>query len=460
MVWGFESPPAHHTKSATNERIFLIMAVTVETLEKLERRITLTLAAATINSEVASRLKKLSRTVKADGFRPGKVPMSVVAQRYGYSVHSEVMNDKVGQVFSQAVTEAKLRVAGAPRITEKESTAEAEEMSFDATFEVYPEVKLGDLSGAEVERVSTEVTDGAIDKTLDILHKQRRTFAQRAATEGAEEGDRVSIDFEGKIDGVPFDGGKAEGFQFLIGEGQMLEAFDKAVRGMKSGESKTFPLQFPDDYQSKDVAGKEADFLVTIKKIEVQNLPEVNEAFAKSLGIKEGTVDGLRADVKRNLEREVKFRVLARNKAAVMGALVKAAELDVPKSLVNSEVERMVEGARADLKKRGVKDAETAPIPSEMFQPQAERRVRLGLVVGELVRTNNLQAKPDQLQAHIEEMAQSYEKPSEVVRWYLGDRQRMAEVEAVVTENNVANFVLGQAKVTDKVLPFDELMAA
>ena len=436
------------------------MAVTVETLEKLERRITLTLAAATINSEVASRLKKLSRTVKADGFRPGKVPMSVVAQRYGYSVHSEVMNDKVGQVFSQAVTEARLRVAGAPRITEKEGTSEAEEMSFDATFEVYPEVKLGDLSVAEVERVSTEVTDAAIDKTLDILRKQRRTFAQRAASEGAEEGDRVSIDFEGKIDGVPFDGGKAEGFQFLIGEGQMLEAFDKAVRGMKAGESKTFPLQFPDDYQGKNVAGKEADFLVTIKKIEVQNLPEVNEAFAKSLGIKEGMVDGLRADVKRNLEREVKFRVLARNKAAVMGALVKAAELDVPRSLVNSEVERMVEGARADLKKRGVKDAETAPIPSEMFQPQAERRVRLGLVVGELVRTHNLQAKPDQLQAHIEEMAQSYEKPSEVVRWYLGDRQRMAEVEAVVTENNVANFVLSQAKVTDKVLPFDELMAA
>ena len=436
------------------------MAVTVETLEKLERRITLTLAAATINTEVESRLKKLSRTVKADGFRPGKVPMSVVAQRYGYSVHYEVMNDKVGQVFSEAVNEAKLRVAGAPRITEKEGTPEVGHVSFDATFEVYPEVKLGDLSVAEVERVSTEVTDAAIDKTLDILRKQRRTFAQRPASEGAEEGDRVSIDFEGKIEGVPFDGGKADGFQFLIGEGQMLEAFDKAVRGMKAGESKTFPLQFPDDYQGKDVAGKEADFLVTIKKIETQNLPEVNEAFAKSLGIKEGTVDGLRADVKRNLEREVKFRVLARNKASVMEALVKVAELDVPNALVKGEVERMVEGARADLKKRGIKDAETAPIPAEIFQDQAERRVRLGLVVGELVRTHKLQAKPEQLQSHIEEMAQSYEKPAEVVRWYLGDRQRMAEVEAVVVENNVADFVLGQAKVTDKALPFDELMAA
>ena len=436
------------------------MAVTVETLEKLERRITLTLAAATINSEVETRLKKLSRTVKADGFRPGKVPMSVVAQRYGYSVHYEVMNDKVGEVFSSAVKEANLRVAGAPRIAEKEGTPEAGQVLFDATFEVYPDIKMGDLGSAEVERVSTEVTDAAIAKTIEILRKQRRTFAQRPATGGAEADDRVTIDFEGKIDGVPFDGGKADAFQFIIGEGQMLETFDKAVRGMKSGDSKTFPLQFPEDYQGKEVAGKEADFLVTVKKIESQNLPEVNEAFAKSLGIKEGTVEGLRADVKRNLEREVKFRVLARNKASVMDALIKVAELDVPNSLVNGEIERMVEGARADLKKRGIKDAETAPIPNDIFQPQAERRVRLGLVVGELVRSNNLQAKPDQLQAHIEEMAQSYEKPSEVVRWYLGDRQRMAEVEAVVVENNVANFVLSTAKVVDKALPFDELMAA
>ena len=433
------------------------MSVQVETLEKLERRITLTLPAASITSEVTTRLKRLSRTVKADGFRPGKVPMSVVTQRYGYSVHYEVMNDKVGQVFSEAVNEAKLRVAGAPRITEKEGAPEGQ-VAFDATFEVYPEVKLGDLTQVAVERVSTEVTDAAIDKTLDILRKQRRTFAQRAATEPAAVGDRVTIDFEGKIDGVPFDGGKADAFQFLIGEGQMLEQFDQAVRGMKAGESKTFPLQFPAEYQGKDVAGKEADFMVTLKKIEAQHLPEVNEAFAKSLGIKEESVEGLRADVKRNLEREVKFRVLARNKSSVMDALVAAAELEVPVALVNSEVERMTESARADLKKRGVKDADTAPIPADVFQPQAERRVRLGLVVGELVRSNNLQAKPDQLQAHIEEMAQSYEKPSEVVRWYLGDRQRMAEVEAVVIENNVAAFVIGKATVTDKLVPFDELM--
>ena len=435
------------------------MAVQVETLEKLERRITLTLPATTINGEVESRLKKLARTVKADGFRPGKVPMSVVAQRYGYSVQYEVVSDKVGQLFDQATREAQLRVAGAPRITQNDQAPEGT-LAFDATFEVYPEVQLGDLSAAELERVSTEVTEAAIDRTIEILRKQRRTFGLRAAAEGAAEGDRVTIDFEGKIDGEPFAGGQASDFQFIVGEGQMLAQFDEAVRGMKAGESKTFPLQFPADYQGQEVAGKEADFLVTVKKIEAAHLPDVDDAFAKTLGIKEGTVEALRADVKKNLEREVRFRVQARNKAAVMDLLARTATLDIPNALVAAESDRLVDQMRANLKERGFKDADKLPIPAENFKEQAERRVRLGLVVAELVRANSLQAKPEQLQKHIEELSQSYEKPAEVMRWYLGDRQRMAEVEAVVIENNVAEFVLGQAKVIDKVLPFDELMTA
>jgi trigger factor len=435
------------------------MAVNVETLEKLERRITLTLAANQISNEVESRLKKLSRTVKAAGFRPGKVPMSVVAQRYGYSVQYEVMNDHVGRAFSDAATEAKLRVAGTPRITQKDAAAEGQ-MVFDATFEVYPEVQIGDLSSAEIESASAEVTEEAIDRTVEILRKQRRTFAQRPADEGALETDRVTIDFEGKIDGEGFAGGKAEAFQFIIGEGQMLEQFDKAVRGMKVGESKTFPLQFPADYHGQDVAGKEADFRVSVTKIEAQKLPDVDEAFAKALGIEDATVQGLRDSVKKNLEREVRMRVLARNKAAVMDALVAASQLELPKALVSSELERLMASAREDLKKRGIKDAETAPLPQELFQAQAERRVRLGLVVAELVRANNLQAKPEQLQAHIEEMSQSYEKPAEVMRWYLSDRSRMAEVEALVIEKNVTEFVLSRAKVSPKAMAFDELMNA
>ncbi len=433
------------------------MAVTVETLEKLERKITLSLPVTSIQSEVDARLRKLARTVKMDGFRPGKVPMNVVNQRYGYSVHYEVMNDKVGEAFSNAANEAQLRVAGQPRITEKDGAPEGQ-VTFDAIFEIYPEVKIADLSGAEVEKITTEVTDEAIDRTVEILRKQRRTFSQRPHGAAAQDGDRVTVDFAGKIDGEPFEGGKAEAFQFLVGDGQMLKEFEDAVRGMKSGESKTFPLAFPADYQGKDVAGKTADFLVTVHKIEAAHLPEINEALARSLGIADASVEGLRADIRKNLEREVKFRLLSRNKNAVMEALVAKAELDLPNSSVQAELVRLTEGARADLKQRGVKDADKAPIPEEIFRPQAERRVRLGLVVAELVRTENLHAKPEQIKLHIEELASSYEKPTEVARWYYSDNRRMAEVESIVIENNVTEFVLTKAKISEKAIAFDELM--
>ena len=433
------------------------MAVTVETLEKLERKMTLTLPVGLIKTEVDSRLKKLARTVKMDGFRPGKVPMNVVAQRYGYSVHYEVMNDKVGEAFSTAANEANLRVAGQPRITEKESAPEGE-VAFDAVFEVFPEVKIGNLQTAKLERVSAEVTEAAITKTVDILRKQRRTFSQRAQDAATVTGDRITVDFEGKLDGEPFEGGKASDYQFVVGDGQMLQEFEKAVEGMKLGESKTFQLPFPADYNGKDVAGKTADFLVSVKKIEAAHLPEVNEALAKSLGIADASVDGLQADIRRNLEREVKFRLLARNKQAALDALLSVSELDLPKSSVQSEVDRLIAGMRADLKQRGIKDADKAPIPEDLFRSQAERRVRLGLTVAELVKNNALHAKPEQIKAHIEELAASYEKPADVVRWYYSDNQRMAEVEAVVIENNVTQFILTQATVADKGISFDELM--
>jgi trigger factor len=433
------------------------MAVTVETLEKLERKMTLTLPVMAIQSEVQSRLKRLAKTVKMDGFRPGKVPMTVVAQRYGYSVHYEVMNDKVGEAFASAANEANLRVAGQPRITEKEGAPEGE-MTFDAIFEVFPDVKLGDLASAEVVKLSCEVSDAAIDKTLDILRKQRRTFSQRSQDAAAQLTDRVTVDFEGKIDGEPFEGGKASDFQFILGDGQMLKEFEDATSGMKNGESKTFQLAFPADYHGKDVAGKTADFMVSVKKIETAHLPEVNEQLAKSLGIEEASVDGLRADIRKNLEREVKFRLLSRNKQAALDALAAVAELDLPNASVQSELARLIENARADLKQRGVKDADKAPIPEEIFRPQAERRVRLGLVVAELVRTQELKARPEQIKSHIDELAASYEKPGEVVRWYYSDNKRMSEVEAIVIENNVTEYILAGAKLTEKPVEFDDLM--
>ena len=383
--------------------------------------------------------------------------MNVVTQRYGYSVHYEVMNDKVGEAFSNAANEAKLRVAGQPRITESTGAPDGE-MAFDAVFEVFPEVKIADLGSAEVERLDSEVTDVAVDKTLEILRKQRRTFSQRAHDAAAQVGDRVMVDFDGKVDGEPFQGGKAEDFQFIVGDGQMLKEFELAVQGMKIGESKTFQMPFPADYHGKEVAGKTADFMVTVKKIEAAHLPEVNEALAKSLGIADANVAGLRADIKKNLEREVKFRLMSRNKQAAMDALISKAELDLPNATVQAEVERLVEGARADLKQRGVKDFDKAPIPEGLFRPQAERRVRLGLAVAELVRANQLQAKAEQLKSHIDELAASYEKPADVVRWYYSDNKRMSEVESIVIENNVTEFILAKAKISEKTIAFDELM--
>lgn len=433
------------------------MAVNVETLEKLERKITLTLPATVIQNEVNARLKKLARQVKIDGFRPGKVPMNIVAQRYGYSVHYEVMNDKVGEAFNQAAIEAQLRVAGQPRISEKEQAPEGE-MAFDAIFEVYPEVKMQDLAQVTIDKLQADVTDEAIDKTVEILRKQRRTYAQRSLDSTADIDDRVTVDFEGKIDGEPFDGGRAQDFQFVVGEGQMLQEFEAAVKGMKVGESKTFPLAFPEDYQGREVAGKTADFMVTLKKLEASHLPEVTDELAKSLGAIDATVAGLRADIRGNLEREVKFRLLGRNKQAALDALVANAELDLPNSIVQAELDRMVQGAREELKQRGIKDADKAPIPEDVFKPQAERRVRMGLVVSELVRQQGLQATPDQIKAHVEELSASYEKPTEVQRWYYSDNRRMAEVEGIVIEQNVTNYVFSMAKVTEKAISFDELM--
>ena len=403
------------------------------------------------------RLKRMGKNIKMPGFRPGKVPFRMVAQSYGSQARSEAIGAAVEKVLGEQLRAQNFRVAGYPRIEPKETTS-AEALEFSAVFEVYPEVQIGDLSAAEIESTSAEVTDEAIDRTIEILRKQRRSFGLRAAADGVQEGDRVSIDFEGKIDGEPFQGGKAEDFQFLLGEGQMLKEFEDAVRGMKSGESKTFPLNFPADYHGKEVAGKQSDFLVTLKKVEAAHLPEVTDELAKSLGVADATVAGLRADIKKNLEREVKFRLLGRNKQAALDAVATKAELDLPNASVQAELERMVEGARADLKSRGIKDADKAPIPEDIFRPQAEKRVRMGLVVADLVRANNLQATPEQIKAHIEELASSYEKPADVVRWYYSDMSRLGEVEAIVIENNVTDFILSKAKVNAKAISFDELM--
>jgi trigger factor len=442
------------------------MATAVETLGKLERRVTISFPVADVRTEVEKRLKKQAKTARAPGFRPGKVPLKMVAAQYGYQIESDVLNDKVGRAFNDAANENQLRVAGFPKIEPKQDAPEGQ-LSFDATFEVYPEVVLGDLASVDIETVKADVTDAEIDKTIDILRKQRVHYhtkgeAGEHGTGGepvAANGDRVTVDFVGSIDGVEFAGGKAEDYAFVLGEGRMLPEFEAATVGLKVGESKTFPLAFPEDYHGKDVAGKTAEFTITLKKLEWAHLPEVDAEFAKSLGIEDGDIEKMRADIKVNLEREVGARVKARNKEAVMDALVKATEMDVPKALVDQDSERLAEQTRQDMAQRGM-DVKNMPFPAELFATKAERRVRLGLILGELVNANNLQATQEQVKAQIEDFAQSYEDPKEVLKYYYSDRRRLAEIEALVLEENVVNYVLSKAKTSTKDVAFDELMGS
>jgi trigger factor len=431
------------------------MTQNVETLGALERRIELSLPATELRKEIDKRLAKLSRTVRMPGFRPGKVPMKMIAASYGPQVESEVLNDQIGAAFVRAVGEAKLRVAGAPRVEARPSAQEGAELGFAATFEVYPEITLGDLAGVEVKRYTCPVGEAEIDETVDIMRKQRAEYF--ASDRAAAAGDRVTIDFAGTQDGVAFEGGSAQGYPFVLGEGRMLPEFEAAVTGMKPAETKTFPLTFPNDYGSRDLAGKTVQFEVTLRAVEEPKLPAVDAEFARSLGIEDGEVAKMRAEIKSNLDREVASRLKSRTKDSVMEALAGIAAFDLPKALVAEDQQRLVEMARADMASRGM-DVKDAPIPAELFAQQAERRVRLGLVVGEVVAKENLAVRPDQVRRLVEEMAQSYERPQDVINWYLSDRKRLGELESVALENNVMDWVLGRAKVVDTPVAFDELM--
>ncbi|MFZ5509321.1 MAG: trigger factor [Pseudomonadota bacterium] len=430
------------------------MQTTQQNANPLERRIDMSVAVADIDKDVENRLKKLARTVKMAGFRPGKVPLKLVAQQYGPQVRSEAIGEAVEKAFGQAVREQNLRVAGYPRIEPKQAQDE-NKLEFSAVFEVYPEIRLGDIGNSAIERPVLTVGDAEVDKTIDILRKQRATYApvERAAAPG----DRVVVDFTGRLNGDVFEGGQASDYPMMLGAGQMLPEFEQAVAGMKAGESKTFDLTFPADYQVEHLAGKQVSFEVAVKRVEETRLPEVNADFARSLGVEDGDVEKMRAEVKSNLEREVKRRVQARIKGQAMKALLEANPIEVPKALVEQEAHQLAEAARQDLANRGV-NVKDVPVQPDWFAEQAQRRVKLGLVIAELVKQKGLAATPEQLRAMIDEIAQSYEKPEEVVRWYYSQPRQLAQVEALAIEENVVKWVVENAKATDKPVTFDELM--
>jgi trigger factor len=431
------------------------MAVNVEQLGTLERRLSMSVAVAEVDRQVDDRLKKLARTVKMAGFRPGKVPMKMVVQQYGPQVRNEVLGDAVNKAFTDAVKEANLRVAGYPKIEKKDGASDAPAFEFSATFEVYPEVKVGDIAAMTIERPKLEVDDAAVERTLEILRKQRVTYV--AADRASQAGDKLTVDFEGRIGDEVFQGGKAADFAFLIGEKRMLPEFEAAALGMKAGEAKSFEVKFPEDYHGKDVAGKTAAFSLQVKKVEAPKLPDLDAEFAKQLGVADGDLAKMRLEVKANVEREVKKRIEARLKASALQVLLDAAPMELPKSLVQMEHQRLVEQAVAELQAKGMK-IEQLPFDPQAFEASAKRRVALGLIIGDLARSEKLQPKPAEVRALIEAESQSYEHPAEVVKWFYMQPQRLSEMESLALESNVVSWVLSKAKVEDKAVAFDDLM--
>ena len=432
------------------------MDVTVENLEGLNRKITLALPWEGIRAAVDKKLSQTQRKAKVQGFRPGKAPLKMVDAMYGADIRNEVLNDAVVKAFYEVVEAQKLRVAGLPRFNEVENQDDENTFKIDAQFEVFPEVKVGDLSGQEVEKATTEVSDAEVDKTIEILRGQRTRYnhVERAA----QKEDRVIIDFAGKIDGEAFDGGSAENYPFVLGQGQMLPEFEAGVEGLKEGESKDVEVSFPEDYHGKEVAGKTAVFTITLRNVSAATLPEVDEEFAKQLGIVDGDVAKMRDEVKKNVSREVNRRVAEKNKAAVMDALLAVTEFDVPAALVQEETGRMMQDARQNFINQGFDAKQLPELPADMFTEQATRRVKLGLILAQLVEEQQLQPTNDDIRDIVAEFAESYEDPAEVIEWYMGDAERQQGPAALATEAKVVEFVLGKAKVTDKALSFDEVM--
>lgn len=426
------------------------MQVSVESTGDIERKLMIEVPAERVDQEVEKRLKEMRGKVRLDGFRPGKVPLSVVKERYGLSVHQEVAGDVIQQTLFEAAQQEKIKIAGSPTNLVPDALALGEPLKYTATVEVYPEVEIGDVSAIEITRQSTDIADADIDKMIEVLRKQQQKWEDVDAA--AVDGNQAVLSFDGTIDGEPFEGGKAEDFTMEIGAGQMIPDFEKAVTGMKAGDEKDADVDFPDDYQAENLKGKTVQFNLKVSAVKEVVLPEVDAEFYKMFGVDDGSEKDFRAEVKKNMERELTQTLKARVKQSVMDGLFDAHEVTAPSSLVTEEIKQM----RAEMSDNQGYDAST--LPEQMFTNQAERRVKLGLIVGEVIKQNDIKKDQDRVDAMLEDLSASYEDPESVIEYYKTNQQAMQTIEAAVLEEMIVDWVLDQAKVTDEVTDFDSIM--
>ncbi|HHJ17866.1 MAG TPA: trigger factor [Gammaproteobacteria bacterium] len=424
------------------------MQVSVETTSGLGRRMTVQIPADQIDMQVQGKLQQLARSVRLDGFRPGKVPMSVVKKRYEAQVRQETAGELIASTYQDALQQENLKPAGDPNI-EQTKNQPGMELEYVATFEVYPDIEPPEMGDITIERMVAEIQDSDIDNMIERLRKQRITWSK--VERAAAEGDRLEIDFEGTVDGQPFSGNAAKNVPLELGSGSMIPGFEEQLAGVSAGEAKTIEVTFPDDYGSSEVAGKTAKFDVTVHSVSEARLPEVDDEFARAFGIGDGSLDQLREEIRRNMERELEAAVKSRVKQQVFDALLEKANIDIPASLIDSEVDALIK-----------KDENAADAGGDRgkYEEEARRRVSLGLLIAEIIQRNQLQVDPERVRKTVENIAQSYEKPEEVVQWYYSNQEMLSGVQTLIMEDTVVEWVAEQAKSTEKSMTFDELMQA
>ncbi|WP_288401052.1 trigger factor [uncultured Serratia sp.] len=428
------------------------MQVSVETTQGLGRRLSITVPADTIKQAVKKELINAAKSVRIDGFRKGKVPMNIVEQRYGASVRQDVLGEAMQRSFVDAIIKEKINPAGAPNYVPGEYK-EGEDFTFAVEFEVYPEVELKGLENIAVEKPVVEVNDEDVDAMLDTLRKQQATWKE--TDRAAEAEDRVTVDFTGSIDGEEFEGGKASDFVLAMGQGRMIPGFEEGLVGHKAGEEFSIDVNFPEDYHAENLKGKAAKFAIVLKKVEERELPELTEEFIKRFGVADGSVAGLRTEVRKNMERELKGAVRNRIKSQAIDGLVSANEIDVPATLIDGEIDVL---RRQAAQRFGGNEKQALELPRELFEEQAKRRVVVGLLLGEVISTNDLKADEDRVKTLIEEMASAYEDPSEVIEFYSKNKELMNNMRNVALEEQAVEALLAKAKVTEKATTFSELM--